>query len=140
MIKEDDFSNRLKQYMELNSLTYDTLAKMTGYPAQTLNRYVLGKRTPKIDDFSKICESLGVNPLWLHGYDQPMYLEYINNEVHQLGVYDLSDVRLHEIIEIYNEMNDEGKEKLQIYAEDLKANPRHKKEIKYRLDTQKKNA
>lgn len=138
MIKEDKFANRLKQYMELNSLTYETLAKITGFPAQTLNRYVLGQRTPKIDDFSKICEILNINPLWLHGYNQPMYIKKMNNI--EFGFYNLSDSKLSEIINIYKNINDEGKEKLQIYAEDLIGNPRHKKENQHGLDKQKNEA
>ena len=48
---------------------------MTGIPAQTLNRYELGQRVPKIDTAVKIAEAIGINPLWLQGYDVPEVLE-----------------------------------------------------------------
>ena len=65
------FPERLKEYMKAHgNMTYDELSKITGYPPQTLNRYALGQRTPKIDDFANIATSIGVDPLWLQGFDQ----------------------------------------------------------------------
>ena len=44
-------------------------------PAQTLNRYELAQRVPKVDTVNKIAERLGLNPLWLQGYNVSMSLE-----------------------------------------------------------------
>lgn len=38
---------------------------------QTLNRYVLGQREPKIGTAAAIARSLGVDPLWLQGFNVP---------------------------------------------------------------------
>lgn len=65
-------ASRIREYREREDLTLAEMAQMTGVPAQTLNRYELGKRAPKIDVAVQIAERLGVNPLWLQGYDVPV--------------------------------------------------------------------
>lgn len=63
------FSDRLKEFRETNNLTLSDISEKTGLPAQTINRYELGQRAPKIDTAVSIAESLRINPLWLQGYD-----------------------------------------------------------------------
>lgn len=63
---------RIKEYREVNNLTLSDLETMTGVPAQTLNRYELGQRSPKSDLVTQIAERMNVNPLWLFGYDEVM--------------------------------------------------------------------
>ena len=63
------FAKRLKMYREYKNITLSDLERITGIPAQTLNRYELAQRTPKIDIANIIAEKLGVSPLWLQGYD-----------------------------------------------------------------------
>lgn len=65
-------ASRIREYREREDLTLAEMAQKTGVPAQTLNRYELGKRAPKIDVAVQIAERLGVNPLWLQGYDVPV--------------------------------------------------------------------
>ena len=62
-------SERLKEYRTSKGLTLADMEKLTGIPAQTINRYELGQRAPKIDVAVSIAESLSINPLWLQGYD-----------------------------------------------------------------------
>lgn len=63
---------RLKEYRERFNLTLADLSNKTGVPAQTLNRYELGQRAPKIDVAIKIADALNINPLWIQGYDSPI--------------------------------------------------------------------
>jgi len=72
MKQNEKFSDRLKKYMADRDMTYDTLSKITGVPAQTLNRYVLGQRIPKVDAAAEIAIKLNVDPLWLQGIDAPL--------------------------------------------------------------------
>lgn len=65
-------ASRIREYRERENLTLAEMAQITGVPAQTLNRYELGKRAPKIDVAVQIAEKISVNPLWLQGYDVPM--------------------------------------------------------------------
>lgn len=73
MQRVSDFSSRLKEYRSINDLTLADLERITHMPAQTLNRYELGQRTPKVDAANSIAESLKINALWLQGYDVPMF-------------------------------------------------------------------
>ena len=51
----------------------DCMSIANGFAAQTLNRYELGQRAPKIDVAAELAEALGVNALWLQGYDVGMH-------------------------------------------------------------------
>lgn len=69
MKKVSTFAERLKVYRRESGRTLRELELVTGVPAQTLNRYELGKRVPKVDVAGKIASLLGVDALWLQGYD-----------------------------------------------------------------------
>ena len=63
------FSKRLKEYRNSKGYTLSELEKCTGIPSQTLNRYELEQRVPKVDVVNDIAEKLGLNTLWLQGFD-----------------------------------------------------------------------
>ena len=63
------FGERIKEYRESNKFTLAEIENLTKVPAQTINRYELGQRIPKIDVAIQIAERLNLNPLWLFGYD-----------------------------------------------------------------------
>ena len=65
-------AERIREYRTRNKLTLSDLESMTGVPAQTINRYELGQRVPKIDAANEMAEAMRVNPMWLQGYDVPM--------------------------------------------------------------------
>jgi len=63
------FGERIKEYRIDNNLTLEQMEQLTNIPAQTINRYELGQRVPKIDTAIDIAQKLQLNPLWLFGYD-----------------------------------------------------------------------
>lgn len=65
-------SERLKQYREHKGWTLADMAEKTAYKMQTLNRYELEQRIPKIDVAVDLAEKLSINPLWLQGFNVPM--------------------------------------------------------------------
>lgn len=65
-------AKRIQEYRDKYNLTLVELSNKTGIPAQTLNRYELGQRVPKIDVANDIADKLNINPMWLIGYDVPM--------------------------------------------------------------------
>lgn len=67
-----NIAQRLKEYRERFGLTLSEVSKKCKIPMQTLSRYELEQRVPKIDTAVEIAESLGINPLWLQGYNVPM--------------------------------------------------------------------
>lgn len=68
MERVSSISERLKEYRTSHDLTFAEMEQITGIPAQTLNRYELGQRSPKLDVAVSIADSLGVHPMWLQGY------------------------------------------------------------------------
>lgn len=72
MERISNIAQRLKEYRQRFSLTLAELSKKCNIPMQTLNRYELEQRVPKIDTAVEIAESLGISPLWLQGYNVPM--------------------------------------------------------------------
>lgn len=65
------FGARLRVLMTEQGETYLSLAQRLHMNPQTLNRYVLEQRSPKVTSAAAIAGALGVNPLWLQGYDVP---------------------------------------------------------------------
>lgn len=69
MERVSNIADRLREYRDKYKLTLQDVSEKTGIPSQTLNRYELGQRIPKIDTAVKIAEALRINPLWLQGYN-----------------------------------------------------------------------
>ena len=65
MERESSLGGRLRRLMEEEGLSYEQMGERLGMNPQTLNRYVLGQREPKIGTASAMAAALGVDPLWL---------------------------------------------------------------------------
>jgi repressor LexA len=62
---------RLRQLMEEMEMNYERFGALLDMRPQTLNRYVLGQREPKASAVTDMALKLGVDPLWLQGFDVP---------------------------------------------------------------------
>ena len=62
MERVSDVSQRLKEYRDKMNFTLSEVSQKCSVPAQTLNRYELGQRKPKIDTAVEIAEALNINP------------------------------------------------------------------------------
>jgi repressor LexA len=71
MEKQETLGRRLRTLMEERNLNYEALGQLLDMKPQTLNRYVLGQREPKASVAAQMAERLGVDLLWLQGYDVP---------------------------------------------------------------------
>lgn len=71
MTRNGNFADRMKEIMEERNYSYAKLGELLNMNPQTLNRYVLGSRIPKADVAVEIAKTLGVEPLWLLGFDVP---------------------------------------------------------------------
>jgi transcriptional regulator with XRE-family HTH domain len=121
MNRVSTFAERLKEYMKMhNDMSYAMLAKITGENPQTLNRYVLGKRSPKIDSVISIATKLGVSPMWLQGYDEPM----IPN--HETAEEKFSETEL-ELIKQFRSLNKDGQQAAIDYMNYLTTLAKYKK-------------
>jgi transcriptional regulator with XRE-family HTH domain len=120
MNRVSTFAERLKEYMRIHNMSYVMLAKMTGENPQTLNRYVLGKRSPKIDSAIYIAAKLGVSPMWLQGYDEPM----IEKKESTKDILSESELQL---IQKFRNLNDDGKQAALEYMNYLTTLSKYKK-------------
>lgn len=66
-----EFKDRIREVM--GDMTQTDLARKMNVAQQTIQRYMSGERTPKIEKIYTIANLFGVNPLWLAGYDVPKY-------------------------------------------------------------------
>lgn len=96
-------ATRLKEFRDTHDLTLADMERQTGIPAQTLNRYELGQRAPKIDVAVQVAEQLHINPLWLQGYDVP------ESEAEPPTV---TDEGLNEVIAIFQKLSPDNRAKL----------------------------
>lgn len=81
MERTSNIARRLKEYRDRFGLTLSDVSRKCEIPMQTLSRYELEQRVPKIDTAVEIAESLGINPLWLQGYNVPMEEQLPSNAV-----------------------------------------------------------
>lgn len=79
--RTSNIARRLKEYRDRFGLTLSDVSRKCEIPMQTLSRYELEQRVPKIDTAVEIAESLGINPLWLQGYNVPMEEQLPSNAV-----------------------------------------------------------
>lgn len=68
MEQETTIGARLRTIMEERGWSYEQLGDRLGMNPQTLNRYVLGQREPKISTAAAMARALGVDQLWLQGF------------------------------------------------------------------------
>ena len=56
--------------MESHDLSFRDMERITGIPYQTLNRYALGLRSPKITVIPELAKKMNVSDRWLMGLDE----------------------------------------------------------------------
>lgn len=76
MAQNQTFGDRLREIMERDGLTYSQLAELVGMNEQTLNRYVLGQREPKISVSNQISQRMRADLYWLQCVDKPEFMRY----------------------------------------------------------------
>lgn len=72
MKKVAELSSRLSEILS-TKMTATQLADIIGMSKQTISAYTTGARSPKRPAINAMADVLGVNPLWLMGYDVPKY-------------------------------------------------------------------
>lgn len=72
MDKISDLPSRLSELLA-ESMSATQLAEIIGMSKQTISAYTTGARSPKRPAINAMADALGVNPLWLMGYDVPKF-------------------------------------------------------------------
>lgn len=116
-MKNKETARRLQEALDRKGMTPAELAKKSGVSKSSISQYVNGSHAPSNISSAKMAEVLGVNALWLMGFDLPeptMDFEIRNDDCDLL-------------IEVQKNLNEEGLKKLREYAQDLMASKRYEK-------------
>ena len=68
---------RLNEMMHKLNISQADLSRTTGITTAGISLYAQGKRIPRQDKISQICEPYNINPTWLMGYDVPMFISSV---------------------------------------------------------------
>jgi transcriptional regulator with XRE-family HTH domain len=69
--KINSFQNRLKETMNERHINQTELSKRTNIKRTSINGYYVGDAEPNAEKILILSLELGVEPLWLLGYDTP---------------------------------------------------------------------
>jgi len=75
----ESFQNRLKHAMQINNIKQVELVEKTGIDKTLLNKYLAGISNARQDKLTLLADALGVNEIWLMGYDVPMSRNFDKN-------------------------------------------------------------
>ena len=70
-------ATRIKKALSLRNMTQTELCARTKISKSSLSEYMSGKYVPRQDKVFLIAKALGVDPVWLWGYDVPMEIDDI---------------------------------------------------------------
>lgn len=90
MEKVSTTAERLKTIMRRDNLRQVDIVRKTGMQKGTISLYVSGKLNPKQGAIEKMSKTLGVNALWLMGYDVPMTAETDPETVRNQVIVDIT--------------------------------------------------
>lgn len=87
------FGERLKQVMLERRLSYAELGRLLDMNEQTLNRYVLGTREPKISVSNHIAARLKADLYWLQGAQRPDHFEYASSVARRVNTGQMKKIK-----------------------------------------------
>lgn len=103
-----DFVKRLNQLMNENNISQNKLSEITGITQSSISDWANGKYKPRQDKVYLLSEALKVSPAYLLGYSD-------NKNLDQKSITNNTS----KIDKLFNQLNDEGKEKAIAYTQDL---------------------
>ncbi|MDO5696202.1 MAG: helix-turn-helix transcriptional regulator [Eubacteriales bacterium] len=115
------FGERLKEALRLRDMTQAQISRHLQVSTATVTGWVRGKYCAKYENIIAIADLLNVNPEWLGGEDVPMYKT-------EVPTIDVSEIEKR-ILSLTHVMNNDGKEQVYRYAEDLSGNPRYRADV-----------
>lgn len=95
-MKNDTFANRLKKAMEMNNFKQIDLVNKTKIDKTLINKYLKGISEAKQDNLTLLAEALGVDEVWLMGYDIPIKIDKSDNKLNiflsKIDYYNIEDL------------------------------------------------
>lgn len=109
-VKKEAFAKRLRILMEeYNENTY-TIGDIINMSNSTVSRYLNLEMSPKITTIKILAQYFGVNPVWLMGYDVDKYINKVQERQEEYYVYSKNEK---ELIEMYRQLNEKQKARLE---------------------------
>lgn len=106
-MKHEVTAKRLKYAMDLNRIKASELSQRAGVSKASVSQYVNGTHAPGNINAGKMSVVLGVNPVWLMGFEAPMIAPPKDSKEPTM------------IVELFNRMDDQQKVRLLSYADFL---------------------
>lgn len=127
-MKNEKTAKRLQLALSNANMKPQELAEKSGVSKSSISQYVNGSHAPSNISSGKMGDVLGVNPMWLMGFDVKM-TEKPTENIKELTSIHLSDLEK-EIIGKLKQLNKEGLGKISEYADDLLSSGKYEKLIK----------
>lgn len=70
-MKNSETARRLREALAITNMSQQELSDRSGVPKASISQYVNGTHIPGNKKAGQLAEVLGVNPLWLMGFDVP---------------------------------------------------------------------
>ncbi len=122
----NDKGERLRFLRQLHNLTQEDIGKILGVQRAAINKYETGLTKNLKDEYiQKLSVTFKVNPAWLLGYDVPMddYHQIDLNDKKLLQAWDAkfnpNGKKAAQLMNDFNQLNDEGQDKVIEYTEDI---------------------
>ena len=91
IMKNPETAKRLQEAIRVNNMIPQELADRTGISKASISQYLSGQHKPSNISAGKMAEVLGVSPLWLMGFEVPMYDVNQDQNSGQVGEYYLNN-------------------------------------------------
>lgn len=109
------FSKNLNHYMEIRNITQNELAKRVGVSPTSVNNWCNGYKTPRMDKVDKICAFFRISRS-----DLMTERDFDAQDSSTVLAPDETS-----LLDKYRQLNEEGRERLLNYADDLVASGRY---------------
>lgn len=87
-MKVSNSQERIKYILEYYNLSIPELAKATGLGSTAIYNYVKGIREPKQKAIASICITYNIDPVWLMGFDVPMFKSEFSDALDIIKAHD----------------------------------------------------
>lgn len=111
----------------MNDMKQQELADKSGVSKNSISQYLSQRSIPSNISAGKMATVLGVNPMWLMGYDIPMNRTNVQSSHKEFNIDDFDSIKSKKLVSsiIINakKLNDSGKQNLLDYSNILLGNP-----------------
>ena len=121
-MKNPETAKRLLDALRNSDITQRELSEQADVKESSVSHYVNGSHVPSTISAGKMARILNVDPLWLMGYDVPMERTAATSSTRTL----LADET--RLLDKYQQLNSDGKQKATEYLDDLVGNEKYKKD------------